>query len=112
MKAFKKGVDQTDAKQRREDSTIQIRKNKKEDRLAKRRGGGGPGFATAAVPLALGANGAAVAAPAANMMVPSSSSPSPVSFLHFITIIHSTRLFLFDFTMATLALLSSSYASH
>jgi len=68
--AFKKGVDQSDGKQRREDSTIQIRKNKKEDRLAKRRGNGGAEFgASSAAPLALGANGAAVAAAPVNSMV-------------------------------------------
>mmetsp|Transcript_4872 Transcript_4872/g.7280 ORF Transcript_4872/g.7280 Transcript_4872/m.7280 type:complete len:561 (-) Transcript_4872:390-2072(-) len=52
-KAFKKGVDQDDARRRREESTIQIRKSKKEDRLSKRRVGG---FANA------GAGGAAVPA--------------------------------------------------
>mmetsp|Transcript_9497 Transcript_9497/g.11680 ORF Transcript_9497/g.11680 Transcript_9497/m.11680 type:complete len:477 (+) Transcript_9497:42-1472(+) len=35
--AFKKGVDFEDARRRREETTIQIRKNKKEERLLKRR---------------------------------------------------------------------------
>lgn len=36
-KQFKKGVDQDEARRRREETTIQIRKSKKEDRLNKRR---------------------------------------------------------------------------
>ena len=35
--AYKKGVDVDDARRRREETTIQIRKNKKEERLNKRR---------------------------------------------------------------------------
>mmetsp|Transcript_25592 Transcript_25592/g.36056 ORF Transcript_25592/g.36056 Transcript_25592/m.36056 type:complete len:570 (+) Transcript_25592:99-1808(+) len=37
MKAFKKGLDSEDGRRRREETVLQIRKNKKEDKLAKRR---------------------------------------------------------------------------
>ena len=36
---FKKGVDQDEARRRREETSISVRKSKKEDRLNKRRGG-------------------------------------------------------------------------
>jgi len=60
--SFKPGVDQDEARRRREDSTIQVRKNKKEDRLSKRRGGGGFGAAAPVSPIALTATGAGAAA--------------------------------------------------
>jgi hypothetical protein len=37
-KGFKKGVDQDDARRRRNETTVQIRKDKKEDQIQKRRG--------------------------------------------------------------------------
>jgi hypothetical protein len=37
--SFKKGVDQDEARRRREETSISVRKTKKEDRLNKRRGG-------------------------------------------------------------------------
>jgi len=43
QKSFKKGVDQEDARRRREESVIQIRKTKKEEQLQKRRNRGNDG---------------------------------------------------------------------
>lgn len=37
-KGFKKGVDQDDSRRRRTETTIQIRKEKKDDQIQKRRG--------------------------------------------------------------------------
>ena len=37
-KGFKKGVDQDDSRRRRTETTIQIRKEKKNDQIQKRRG--------------------------------------------------------------------------
>ena len=37
-KGFKKGVDQEDSRRRRTETTIQLRKEKKDDQIAKKRG--------------------------------------------------------------------------
>jgi hypothetical protein len=44
-KGFKKGVDADDSRRRRTETTFQIRKEKKEDQIAKRRGVRGVSFA-------------------------------------------------------------------